>query len=271
MTLARKNLNSNRPKKEMNGSSGKTEISEGLSTMSQKIKDFYKCQKDFSEIVRTRTEIISTQEFKEKAMGIYEAWKIEIEPSLRNLKFDKDTLENLDALFEIVYVEATSRVAYLGYLKENLRDIHSIFLDRIIVALKNSRISEPTANLMESTSFLGLDTNWSVAVCALQLQEVAVTIVAEKAKIGLDKANVDRILNAKIPPKDFSFNHQYEAFRKEVKRLFNVDMPFLITQFRRMRVKVLHEGYNPEPEEKDSLVSFTIGLLQKLNSICEKL
>jgi hypothetical protein len=25
-----------------------------------------------------------------------------------------------------------------------------------------------------------------------------------------------------------------------------------------MRVKVLHEGYNPEPEEKDSIVSFTI-------------
>jgi polyhydroxyalkanoate synthesis regulator phasin len=47
-------------------------------------------------------------------------------------------------------------------------------------------------------------------------------------------------------------------------------MPFLATQFRRMRVKVLHEGYNPEPEEKDSLVSFTTGLLRKLEDICSK-
>jgi hypothetical protein len=44
-------------------------------------------------------------------------------------------------------------------------------------------------------------------------------------------------------------------------------MPILVPQLRRMRVNVLHEGYNPEPEEKDSLVSFTIGLLKKLNSI----
>jgi hypothetical protein len=38
-----------------------------------------------------------------------------------------------------------------------------------------------------------------------------------------------------------------------------------------MRVKVLHEGYNPEPEEKDSLVSFTTGLLRKLEDICSKI
>jgi hypothetical protein len=92
----------------------------------------------------------------------------------------------------------------------------------------------------------------------------------EKAQNKTVKRNPAQILKAKIDSKDFSFNHQYEAFRTEVKRRFDVGMPFLATQFRRMRVKVLHEGYNPEPEEKDSLVSFTTGLLRKLEDICSK-
>jgi hypothetical protein len=38
----------------------------------------------------------------------------------------------------------------------------------------------------------------------------------------------------------------------------------------RDKFKVLHEGYNPEPEERDSLTSFTIGLLKKLKDLCDE-
>lgn len=129
---------------------------------------------------------------------------------------------------------------------------------------------ESTLNLMNSASFLGLDTNWSVATCALQLQEVSIKLAAKKIGIDLSKTSVEKILNSKFEMKDFGFNQEYEAFGKEVKRLFNVDMPFLTNPFRKMRVKVLHEGYNPQPEEKEPIVSFTLGLMKKLEDVCNK-
>jgi hypothetical protein len=238
--------------------------------MNKEVEDFYGCLKDlYSDIVRTRTKTISTEEFKNRATSIYETWKIKVKPLLVSLEIDFNVLDGLDGLFEVTYSEATLRVSNVFNLRRTLGELHDMFLNKIIAPLNSGQTAEPTANVMESASFLGLDTNWSVAVCALQLQEVAVTLVAERLKIDLGKTNVEQILKAKIA-KDFSFNHQYEAFRTEVKRQFDVDMPFLTTQFRRMRVKVLHEGYNPEPEEKDSLVSFTIGLLRKLEDICNK-
>lgn len=123
--------------------------------------------------------------------------------------------------------------------------------------------------LIESASFLGLDTNWSLATCALQLQEVAVTLVAEKRNIILDKTNVEKILDKKIEG-ELSFNDRYRAFSKQVKASFKIDMPRLATHLRRMRTEVLHQGYNPTPEETESITSFTIGLLKKLDACIEK-
>ena len=123
--------------------------------------------------------------------------------------------------------------------------------------------------LIESASFLELDINWSQATCALQLQEVAVTLVAEKKKIKLDKTNVERILNKKITG-ELSFNDRYRAFSKQVKTSFKIDMPRLTTHLRKMRTEVLHQGYNPTPEETESITSFTIGLLKKLDACIEK-
>lgn len=239
--------------------------------MKKEIKDFYEQLKTlYSDIVRTRTKTISTQEFKTRALDIYETWKIEVKPLLMNAEIDYDDVLWLDSQFEHTYSEAKSRVGNVLNLKVFLSQIHETFLNKIIPRLDTEQTAEPTASVVESASFLGLNTNWSVAVCALQLQEVGVTLVAKKLKIDLEKPNVEKILSTKIESKDFSFNQQYEAFRAEIKRLFNVDMPFLTTQFRRMRVKVLHEGYNPEPEEKDALVSFTIGLLRKLEDTSNK-
>ena len=130
---------------------------------------------------------------------------------------------------------------------------------------KKARLSELTIGLMKSATFLGLDTNWSLATCALQLQEIAVTLVAKRKKIKLDKANVERILDKKI--QTLSFNDQYEAFSIQVNSSFDVKMPILTTHLRKMRAKVLHEGYNPKPEETESIASFTMGLLKRLKDI----
>jgi hypothetical protein len=141
-------------------------------------------------------------------------------------------------------------------------------LPRVQKTVPKPQRPEPSSfDLMNAASFLGLDTNWSSATCALQLQEVAVILVAERKEIKLDKQNIERLLNRKV--QETSFNDQYEAFSVEAKRLFNIEMPILAMHLRRMRVNVLHEGYNPTPEEKDSIVRFTIGLLQKLKDMYE--
>lgn len=119
--------------------------------------------------------------------------------------------------------------------------------------------------LMKCASFMGLNDNWSLATCALQLQEVAMTLVAKRKKIKLDKANVEKVLNKKI--EKLSFSNQYEAFSKLVLALFDVEMPILTIHLRKMRAKVLHDGYNPKPEEAESIANFTIGLLRRLKDI----
>ena len=138
---------------------------------------------------------------------------------------------------------------------------------RLFRATKSELLRDDmSADLVNSASFLGLDNNWFLATSALQLQEVAVTLVANRKKIMLDKANVERILNKRIQ-NELSFNDRYEAFIKQVKDSFKIEMPILASHLRRMRVKVLHEGYNPQPEETKSIVDFTIGLLRRMESI----
>lgn len=235
--------------------------------MDKEVEDFHSCLRElYTEIAKARTKTISTEAFKEKATQIYVKWKTEVKPKLATFDVDPTDIDDLNTYLEDLYGQNKMRTADVSSLRKILEDVNNLFLEGVIRPLEK-RKPEPHLDLMGSASFLGLDTNWSSSTCALQLQEVAITLVAKKLKIDLSKANVERILNAKIESKDFSFNHQYEAFRTEIMHLFDVDMPFLTTQFRRIRVKVLHEGYNPEPEEKDSIVSFTKGLLQKLNSI----
>jgi len=234
--------------------------------MTQRIEAFYCQLKDFHDrITRIRSKTVSTQEFKNEATNIYETWMTEILPILRQLKIKNEVYTRLDELFETMKWEAKERVTSVRYFKQNLSEAKDEFFEDVILKVREIEPLEPTADLMDSASFLGLDTNWSVATCALQLQEVAIILVAEKNGIKLNKSNIEKILGKKID--DFSFNYQYEAFSKEVKRLFEVEMPILTMHLRKMRVAVLHYGYNPKPEEKDAVVSFTIGLLKKLGSI----
>jgi len=231
--------------------------------MTEEIESFYNDLKSFYfEIVRIRTKTVSTQEFKEKTIDTYSVWKTKIEPSL-STKIEKDALSDLNHLFEGLYQEARIRVADVSNVQTLIAQIHDMFLKEVVAPLRRMKFSEPEASLMESAKFLGLDTNWSSATSALQLQEVVITLVAKRKGIRLDKSSVEKLLGKKI--QNFSFNHQYAAFSEHVKDF--IEMPILAKHLRKMRVKVLHEGYNPKPEETQSIVSFTIGLLGKLEKI----
>ncbi len=237
--------------------------------MSQRIDAFYNHLKDFhNRVSKIRSRTVSTQEFKKEATEIYETWMTEILPILRKLKIEGDSCTGLEESFDIMNWEARERVSNVRCFERNLSEAINTFFNGVILKIREIESPEPTAELMDFASFLSLDTNWSVATCALQLQEVATILVAEKKGISLSKPNIEKILGKKT--QEFSFNYQYEAFSKEVKRLFSVEMPILTMHLRKMRVQVLHEGYNPQPEEKDSIVSFTVGLLEKLNAINKK-
>ena len=235
--------------------------------MIKEIETFYGFLKDFySEIVRLRTKTISTRDFKDKAIDTYEAWKTKIQPMLSD-EVEEDVLFHLNHLFERIYEEARMRVAEVSHVKALIDEINDVFFKEVVVPLRNIEFYEPKHSLIDSASFLGLDTNWSLSTCALQLQEVAVTLVAKRKGIKLNKKSVEKILSKKI--QNLTFNDRYEAFVRCVKDSFNVELPILTTHLRRMRTMVLHEGYNPKPEETSSIVSFTIGLLQKLRVIDE--
>ena len=123
-------------------------------------------------------------------------------------------------------------------------------------------------DLTKYTPFLGINDNWMVCTCALQLQEVAVTIVAKKVGIKLDKKNVTKIVKDSLPS-DTAFKKKYEAFSTEVKSKYDIELPRLITSLRDIRRDVLHRGYNPDDAEKESIVIFTKDLLEKLKTVCD--
>jgi hypothetical protein len=111
--------------------------------------------------------------------------------------------------------------------------------------------------------------NWFSITCALQLQEVIITLVAKNLGIKLDKKKVYSVLGKPEPKKDYvPFGDKYDAFSKIIKEKYGVIMPTLVKQYRRsFRSDVLHGGKTPEPEEISSIIVFTNGLLEKLTTI----
>lgn len=123
------------------------------------------------------------------------------------------------------------------------------------------------SELFQHDKNMSLDENWLFAAIALQSQEVAVVFYSKKLGIDLSKQNVEKILNKKIEDDYLPFGLMYDAFSKEVERLYRVQMPSLAKGFREMRTDVLHRGCNPKEEETNALITFTNGLLKKLESI----
>jgi len=122
-------------------------------------------------------------------------------------------------------------------------------------------------NLLKSSEFLELNSNWALSTVALQLQEVSIIIVSKKLGIKLDKTNVERILGKQIG-EELTFSIRYEAFSKKIKRLKGTDMPILATDLRKSRTQILHEGKNPTSEDAETIVQFTIDFLGKMRNLC---
>jgi hypothetical protein len=238
--------------------------------MSEKVESFYRELQNLKQTINKRnSKTISDDEFKFKVDDMFERWKIEILPIAKQIGVTQAFYRNIDSRFQAVLFETNKRVAERISLKERVDALANDFFNDIFLPAKQTKV-ESTKILIESAHFLGLDDNWSISTCALQLQEVSIKLVAEKLSIDLNQNNVEKLLNSKFQTKEFGFNQKYEAFQAEVKRLSQIDMPEMTTHFRRMRVKVLHEGYNPQKEETDAIASFTIGLMSKLESVCEK-
>lgn len=142
-------------------------------------------------------------------------------------------------------------------------------LKTLAVGLKAKEIDKTESDLSKFTAFLGLDRKWMTATYALQLQEVSITLVAKEKNIVLDKKNVSRILRKDIKEKNGFFSYKYEAFVKEVKRLYDVEIPFMAMWLRKMRQAVLHEGHNPTETEKKHAISATVCLLKELKKVYE--
>jgi hypothetical protein len=120
--------------------------------------------------------------------------------------------------------------------------------------------------LAENSDFLGVNFNWILATISLQVQEVAMTLTADKLGFKLDKPNVVRILGKKID-ESTSFKSRYEAFCIEIKRLKNISLSKLPSDLREMRTRVLHQGVSPSTSETKLLTEFTCAFLKELNNI----
>lgn len=124
--------------------------------------------------------------------------------------------------------------------------------------------------IIQKAQNLNLDINWIISAISLQLQEIAILKCAKSNSIKLDKNNAERVLGRKIKEetkKYLSFRDQYDLFSHEIEQKKPIKMPKLTGDLRRMRARVLHEGYNPVPEETDAIAEFSLGFLDKLKGI----
>jgi hypothetical protein len=138
-------------------------------------------------------------------------------------------------------------------------------LQRLIIGLNAKDKSDFELSLF--SEFLGINQDWMISTCALQLQEVSITLVAKKKGIILDKTNVERILKRQINKDEHFFSCQYEAFVREAKRLYGFEIPSMAMWLRKMRQAVLHEGQPPTEQEKELAVLATVSLLKELRKV----
>lgn len=140
-------------------------------------------------------------------------------------------------------------------------------LQKLTIGLNAKDKSE--YDLASFSSFLGINQNWMTSTLALQLQGVSITIVSKIKGIVLDKSSVERILNRPIQKDEHFFSCQYEAFVREAKRRYGIEIPFMANWLRKMRQAVLHEGLIPTEEEREQVISATVSLLKELKKLYE--
>ena len=159
---------------------------------------------------------------------------------------------------------------------EGPKDLHPKIDNEMNIEKFTSEITTTTyqyktfLELIKKAQNLNLDINWMISAISLQLQEIAILKCASSNNIKLDKNNVEQVLGRKIKEetkKYLSFGDQYDLLSYKIEQERQVKMPKLTKDLRKMRVRVLHEGYNPVPEETDGIANFSLGFLDKLKEI----
>ena len=168
----------------------------------------FSCFFDLSE-----REVRGIKDAKEKNQPFY-VKKVRLEPqrvvSITVYSTDKSALE-YSALSDMQKSEVERNIIR-GKMGKNVTK--SFFPLSIMPEESHLTIED----LVMAAEFLGLDENWFVATCALQLQEAMIAKLAEKSKISLDKESIKRILNkkeVKVSPDFVPFSEKYRAFSKK--------------------------------------------------------
>jgi len=165
--------------------------------------------------------------------------------------------------------------AQLGFLESKRQSIGEIKIEEyqklksLIETYKlESSAIDSLFSLSEECKFLELDFSWILSTIALQLQEVAMTLMAEKLGIALDKSGVSKILGRQIEG-ELSFRDRYAAFCTEIKKRKDTTLSMLPSDLRGIRTRVLHEGKSPQANEAKLLVDFTCSFLKELQRVLQ--
>jgi hypothetical protein len=183
-------------------------------------------------------------------------------------------------LNEVLYQWETDQIEkvaiYESKMVEGPKDITPKIDDEVDL---NKLTAEITSNinqyetfleLMKKAQNLNLDINWVISAISLQLQEIAILKCASSNNIKLDKNNVKRVLGRDLKEetkKYLPFGDKYDLLSVEIEQKKQVKLPELLKDLRGMRTRVLHQGYNPVPEETEGIAKFSFGFLDKLKEI----
>lgn len=170
------------------------------------------------------------------------------------------------------YLSLKAMLGYLENKRESIGEIRIEEYEKLKSLIERYTIESSSIDsilkLADDCKFLGLDVNWMLSTIALQLQEVAITLVASKLGIRLDQSRVSEILKKPIE-KELSFKDKYLAFCSEIKRVNNVTLSMLPSDFREIRRRVLHEGNPPQASETKLLIEFTCSFLKDLHQVTQ--
>lgn len=170
------------------------------------------------------------------------------------------------------YLSLKAQLGFLESKRESIGEIKIEEYQKLKSLIETFKLESSSINslfsLSEECKFLELDFSWILSTIALQLQEVAMTLVAEKLGIALDKSGVSKILGRQVEG-ELSFRDRYAAFCREIKNRKDTTLSMLPSDLRGIRTRVLHEGKSPQANETKLLVDFTCSFLKELQRVLQ--
>lgn len=275
---------------------------ETKTSLDRKILIFEEYLKRFEEIVTILGKVSKTQHVSEEMKAKYNEdidWcsknylaireaetNMQITHFSTGTKTEYPTIWSFLSTFQAIHVPTREDIvdmkttylslkAQLGYLESKRQSIGEINIEeyqKLKSLIETYKLEYSSINslfsMSEECKFLELDFSWMLSTIALQLQEVAMTLTAEKLGIALDKSGVSKILGRQIEG-ELSFKDRYAAFCMEIKKRKDTTLSMLPSDLRGIRTRVLHEGKSPQANETKLLVDFTCSFLKDLQQVLQ--